>query len=99
MSSAPCFLSVIKTSDMSSPTFVYRLGNAEPDRETWKKAYELFIRAFKEPASESDKKRLAKILKKPARKEVADEIFEYDAFLRGLGRMSLSKLPSEQRLS
>ena len=70
-----------------------RLGNAEPDRETWKKAYELFLRAFKEPATETEKKRLHRVLRKPTRKEVADELFEYDAFLRGLGRMSLSECP------
>ncbi|EKM52389.1 uncharacterized protein PHACADRAFT_148986 [Phanerochaete carnosa HHB-10118-sp] len=66
------------------------LGSAEPDRDTWKKAYELFVRAFKDPGTESEKKRLARLLRKPTRKEVDDEIFGYDAFLRGLGRMSLN---------
>lgn len=66
------------------------LGSAEPDRETWKTAHELFVRAFRDPATEPERKRLARVLKKPVGKEVADEIFEYDAFLRGLGRMSLN---------
>ena len=60
------------------------MGNSEPDRETWKQAYELFLRAFKEPATEPERKRLAKILQKPTRDEVAEELFGYDAFLRGL---------------
>jgi hypothetical protein len=33
---------------------------------------------------------LARILKKPLKEAIAKELFEYDAFLRGLGRMSLS---------
>ncbi|KIP06875.1 hypothetical protein PHLGIDRAFT_30281 [Phlebiopsis gigantea 11061_1 CR5-6] len=66
------------------------MGSAEPDRKTWKKAYDFFIRAFKEPATEPERKRLSKILKRPIRKAVAEELFEYDAFLRGLGRMSLN---------
>ena len=68
-----------------------RLGNAEPDRDTWKKAYELFIHAFKDPTAKPERRRLAKLLRKPTSKEVSDEIFGYDAFLRGLGRMSLSE--------
>lgn len=67
-----------------------RLGNAEPDRETWKGAFELYLRAFQSPITEPEKKNLRRILKKPVRKEVLDEFFDYDAFLRGLGRMSLS---------
>jgi hypothetical protein len=74
--------------------YLIRLGEAEPDRETWKKAYELFTHAFREPVTEPDRKRLARILRKPTREEVVDEMFGYEAFLRGLGRMSLSELPT-----
>ena len=65
---------------------------AEPDRAPWKKGYQLFLQAFKEPTAPADKKKLTKILRKPIKEEVAKEVFEYEAFLRGLGRMSLSKL-------
>ena len=67
-----------------------RLG-AEPDRAMWKKAHKLYVQAFQEPATDAEKKRLAKLLKKPLRQDVSDLLFDYDAFLRGLGRMSLSK--------
>ena len=67
-----------------------RLGNAQPDRETWKKAYELYIQAFQSPVKDIEKKKLARLIKKPSRKEVQEWLFDYDAFLRGLGRMSLS---------
>lgn len=76
-------------------TFVVECRSAaEPDRATWKKAFQLFVQAFREPAQESEKKKLARVLKKPIPQEVLDELFEYDAFLRGLGRMSLSTSPS-----
>ncbi|KAI0633060.1 SET domain-containing protein [Trametes polyzona] len=64
--------------------------NAEPDRATWKKAHKLFVQAFQEPSTEAEKKRLARLLKKPLRQDIADALFDYDAFLRGLGRMSLN---------
>lgn len=63
---------------------------AEPDRATWKKAFQLYSQAFREPVQEAEKKKLARILKKPIPQEVIDELFDYEAFLRGLGRMSLS---------
>lgn len=49
------------------------------------------MQAFHIPVKETDKKRLARVLKKPASKEVVEWLFDYNAFLRGLGRMSLSK--------
>lgn len=73
-------------------TFPSRLGDAEPDRETWRKAYQLYVQAFREPTAAGDKKKLSRLLKKPLPKEVADDIFTYDAFLWGLGRMSLSSV-------
>ena len=56
----------------------------------WKKAHKLYVQAFQEPATDAEKKRLAKLLKKPPPKDVSDALFDYEAFLRGLGRMSLS---------
>ncbi|OBZ74371.1 putative protein lysine methyltransferase SET5 [Grifola frondosa] len=66
------------------------LGGAEPDRATWKKAHRIYVQAFQEPATEPEKKRLSKLLKKPLSKDVAHELFDYDRFLSGLGRMSLN---------
>ncbi|THH33374.1 hypothetical protein EUX98_g864 [Antrodiella citrinella] len=67
-----------------------QVSTGEPDRATWKKAFQLYEQSFREPAQESEKKKLAKILKKPVPQEVVDELFNYDAFLRNLGRMSLN---------
>ncbi|KAI0363233.1 SET domain-containing protein [Pilatotrama ljubarskyi] len=64
--------------------------NAEPDRAMWKKAHKLYVQAFQEPSTEVEKKRLAKLLKKPLLQDIADALFDYEAFLRGLGRMSLN---------
>ncbi|KAI0697799.1 hypothetical protein BC835DRAFT_737993 [Cytidiella melzeri] len=66
------------------------LGSSEPDRATWKRAYDLYLHAFREPSNEAERKKLRKILKKPVRKSLADELFGYDVFLRGLGRMNLN---------
>jgi len=68
-----------------------RFGGAEPDRDTWKEAHKLFLRAFLDPQLAQEKKKLSRILKKPLPESISRELFEYDAFLRGLGRMSLSK--------
>lgn len=48
------------------------------------------MQAFRKPKSVAEQKKLARILKKPLNPEIEKELFEYDAFLRGLGRMSLS---------
>jgi hypothetical protein len=71
---------------------MFRSGGAEPDRAVWKKAYGLYLQAFQEPLTPIEKKKLKRILAKPLSEEIRLELFEYDAFLRGLGRMSLSKL-------
>jgi hypothetical protein len=72
-----------------------RFGDVEPDRVTWKEAHRLFLCAFCEPSTPQEKKRLARVLKKPIIESVNCEFFDYDAFLRGLGRMSLSKSLSQ----
>lgn len=63
----------------------------KPDRENWKKAHELYLLAFKAPKASHEQKKLARILKKPVPESIEKDLFEYDAFLHGLGRMSLSQ--------
>jgi len=62
----------------------------EPDQLSWKMCYQLYLQAFRKPKSAADKKKLARILKKPLDTEIEEYFFDYDAFLRGLGRMSLN---------
>ncbi|KAF8889109.1 SET domain-containing protein [Infundibulicybe gibba] len=65
----------------------------ESARESWKEAYQLYLRAFKvdEPAkTEAEKRKLSKILKNPLQPELERYLFDYDAFLRGLGKMNLN---------
>ncbi|KAI6037978.1 hypothetical protein EDC04DRAFT_2896996 [Pisolithus marmoratus] len=62
----------------------------EPDREMWQKAFELYLQAFKEPKTALEQKKLAKILRRPISESLQKELFGYDAFLRGLGRISLN---------
>jgi hypothetical protein len=50
------------------------------------------LQAFKEPKSPAQQKKLARILQKQIPEELQKDTFNYQAFLRGLGRMSLSKL-------
>ncbi|KAJ6578825.1 hypothetical protein DFH09DRAFT_1148416 [Mycena vulgaris] len=71
---------------------------SEPDRATWKSAFELFCRAFHRPRGEEaaknltdEEKKVAAVLRKPLPADVEAALFDYDAgFLRGLGRMSLN---------
>ncbi|KAJ7835947.1 hypothetical protein B0H14DRAFT_3109925 [Mycena olivaceomarginata] len=72
---------------------------SEPDRETWKAAFELFCTAFHRPRREdppaknlpSEEKKVVTILRKPLPAEIEAALFDYDkGFLRGLGRMSLN---------
>jgi hypothetical protein len=67
-----------------------RLHGADPDRETWQAAHSAFVQAFVLPPDTASIKKLAKLLKRPVPKDVADALFTYDGFLHGLGRMSLS---------
>ncbi|KAG1761207.1 hypothetical protein EDD22DRAFT_897873 [Suillus occidentalis] len=62
----------------------------EPDRENWRRAFELYLQAFKEPRTPAEQKKLVRILKKPIPEELQKFTFEYQGFLRGLGRMSLN---------
>ena len=68
-----------------------RPGRLEPDRAAWTKAFKLYVQAFKEPKKETgEQKKLARLLKKAARPEIAAELFDYNGFLRHLGKMNLS---------
>ncbi|KAJ4480919.1 hypothetical protein J3R30DRAFT_2379715 [Lentinula aciculospora] len=67
----------------------FHQGN-QPDSESWRKAFDLYMQAFKEPPSLLDQKKLAKIMKKPLKADVSQGLFQYDAFLRNLGKMSLN---------
>ncbi|KAF7964769.1 hypothetical protein HWV62_3144 [Athelia sp. TMB] len=72
----------------------FKDAGREPDRDTWQKCFKLYASAFHTPKSSGDQKKLSRILKKPLDSELNDAFFEYNSFLSGLGRMSLSK-PSE----
>lgn len=63
----------------------------EPDRESWKEAHALYLVAFKLPKAPDEQKKLARMLKRPIPESIQNTLFAYDAFLRGLGRMSLSQ--------
>ncbi|KZT00270.1 SET domain-containing protein [Laetiporus sulphureus 93-53] len=66
------------------------MKGAEPDRETWKKAFQLYVQGFQNPPTVPEQKKLARLLKKALPAEVVGELFNYDAFLLGLGCMSLN---------
>ncbi|KAJ7153426.1 hypothetical protein C8R43DRAFT_885598 [Mycena crocata] len=71
---------------------------SEPDRKTWKTAFELFCTTFHRPRREDvaknltdEEKRVASILRKALPAEIEAALFDYDSgFLQGLGRMSLN---------
>lgn len=64
----------------------------EAARDSWKKAYDLYIQAFKKPETIQEQKKLAKLMKKPLPADVEHDLFDYSqGFLRRLGMVSLSK--------
>ncbi|THV03478.1 SET domain-containing protein [Dendrothele bispora CBS 962.96] len=65
-------------------------GQREPDQAGWKRAHQLYIEAFKEPKSPADQKKLAKLMKKPLKRDIDRGLFEYESFLKNLGKMSLN---------
>jgi hypothetical protein len=70
----------------------------EATRDSWKKAYDLYIQAFKKPGTMQEQKKLAKLLKKPLPADVERDLFDYSqGFLRRLGMVSLSKYYSRSR--
>lgn len=50
------------------------------------------MNAFHEPDSILERKKLSRILSKPLPEVLVKQLFDYDAYLRCLGRMSLSAL-------
>jgi hypothetical protein len=67
-----------------------REQGVEPDRDSWKTAHALYLATFTSPNAPDEQKKLARILKKPLPESLHKDLFEYDAFLHGLGRMSLN---------
>jgi len=67
--------------------------STEPDRVVWEKGHQLFRQAFKEPKTQLEKKRLAKLVKKALPADVDHALFDYEqGFLKMLGKMNLSAL-------
>ncbi|GJJ14018.1 hypothetical protein Clacol_008275 [Clathrus columnatus] len=60
------------------------------DRLAWKSAYKVYMTAFKTPLDDKHKKKLARLVKKVLPSDVENELFTYEGFLRGLGRMNLN---------
>ena len=76
-----------------------RSVDLESTRVSWKKAYSLYLQAFKEPKTIQEQKKLAKLLKKPLPADVEHDLFDYSlGFLRTLGMVSLSKYRSHSIL-
>ena len=69
-----------------------RSMDPEAARYLWKKAYGLYLQAFKKPETTHEQKKLAKLLKRPLPADVEHDLFDYSlGFLRRLGMVSLSK--------
>ncbi|KAN0120594.1 hypothetical protein V8E52_004421 [Russula decolorans] len=73
------------------------LHGVEPDSATWQAAHRAFTEASVAPPDTVQQKKLAKLLKRPLLKELADALFKYKGFLHGVGRMSLN-LEAHRRL-
>jgi hypothetical protein len=77
-----------------------RSMDPEAARDSWKKAYGLYLQAFKKPETLHEQKKLAKLLKKPLPADVEHDLFDYSlGFLRRLGMVSLSEYYSRSRLA
>jgi hypothetical protein len=63
-----------------------RLHGVEPDHATWQAAHRTFTQAFVAPPDTVRQKKLARLLKRPLPKEVADTLFTYEGFPHGLRR-------------
>ncbi|KAJ3742873.1 hypothetical protein DFH05DRAFT_1498352 [Lentinula detonsa] len=68
----------------------FRESRNEPDSESWRMAFNLYMQAFKEPPTPPDQKKLEKLIKNPLRADITQGLFQYDAFLKNLGKMSLN---------
>lgn len=57
----------------------------------WEKGHQLYRQAFKEPKTQLEKKRLARLIKKTLPPDVDHALFDYEqGFLKMLGKMNLS---------
>jgi hypothetical protein len=74
-----------------------RCRGVAPDRKLWEHGHKLFVQAFSEPSSETEKKKLLKLTKRALPAPVAAELFSYEGFLRGLGRMNISACAMPKR--
>jgi hypothetical protein len=72
-----------------------RQAEDEASRALWKQTHELFVQALLNPTDTKQSKALLKLKGKDSNKllppEVETELFSYDGFLTGLGRISLSQ--------
>ncbi|KAF8521089.1 SET domain-containing protein [Hysterangium stoloniferum] len=60
------------------------------DRVAWENAHKVFMQAFRRPIDESHQKKLAKLTRLALPDDIENELFSYEGFLRGLGRMNLN---------
>ena len=67
-----------------------RLYGVEPDRATWHAAHIAFMQVLVAPPEAVPQKEIAKLLKRPLPKGLADALFTYEGFLHCFGRMTLS---------
>jgi hypothetical protein len=58
--------------------------------EMWKHCHQLILQAFKDPPSNTHKNALKRVLRKPIPEELDQEFLSWDAFLLGMGKMSLN---------
>ncbi|KAF8824592.1 hypothetical protein HHX47_DHR8000115 [Lentinula edodes] len=68
----------------------FHKAGSQPDSDSWQEAFKLYMQAFREPPALQDQKKLARLVKRPFRADVSQGLFQYDAFLRNLGKMSLN---------
>lgn len=74
---------------------LHRQAGQTASETMWKRTHELFVEAFYTPKTPSQAKLLSKLKGKGELPPDVDRLFsEYDGFLLGLGKMSLSQLAS-----
>jgi hypothetical protein len=70
----------------------FREASQTASEALWRRTHQLFVEALLSPPNSSQAKALSRLKGKnllPA--DIIKELFEYDAFLLGLGKMSLSR--------
>lgn len=77
-----------KSSDRSICQFINRRFRARIDHDFWRAGFDQLSNAIRIPIESNA---LSRIVKRPISVSLVPELYDYDAFLRGLGRMSLSK--------